>query len=991
MKKFYLSLALLASTMFGFNEARADVVDNYTMDFNKSISTSAHDFKVGSGWGHLVESYYDEDEYETVYVSYSYESSKGRNGSGALRAGSQSLGSGWGGGKQVNDLLVTPAVNGTSSIWVKKYSNSGSIKFFVVTKGDDGKFLKGDEIEVDASNLSTSDWTKVEIPAQENQLIGIRANNVYIDDFEASQADVELQRALTITRVTSKSESPDCDTDGRFPVAFTVEVQNTGDLPLAAGDDGYSLSIVNYSKDNTMISTTPLKAGLAIGDKTTVDITGYANYVDFPGRCRYDVREDLTQTTKYGAWIEPTPYKPVMQLRDDNGRVDNGASYAWGMVSAASSKSFSLSNNGAAPLEITEVVLPDGFTTDLEAPCTIAAHEKKQLNITMPATTPGIYSGVVTIKGNGVDDFTLNVSGTVLDKSKFFADFEDGKLPLGSYAESGWSVEQRDYTSSDNAYLLSNGSQDRHDKFVTPLLKVADGEKMAVDVARTGYTTDGDGVYLEVYYSPDRTNWTLARKITADELSSNRANSTKWFGELSTFVIDNIPAGNYYIGFGAGYTCIDNIYGFEKVAVAHDLLVAESKIPAKATVNNKYEATAKLRNINVADEAADSYTATLFVDGEAVATSETPKIAAGGDADFTFSYTPHKAGAAQAYIEFKNSADGYTVATPSAEVAIAEETASAEVTIGTGGQTLNITPIRWYDADNNSGASSDVVYRAEMLKKYGLKAGAKISSITFTGTSSNSKSISELNMTAYAGTVDDSKLDGETPAFVPGAGLDGMAKVDVYKDASFSFQSGDEVTTVITLPEPIVWDGESAIRVVTHIKGSTYVNVQFPVDNDYKTAYSGRGEIEDASYSSCQTPIAVFGVQTEPSKIYGKVMGGDKAVAGATVTLTSGDVVYTGTTDEDGNYSIEVIQNDKTYTLTVVADGYSDFTEDNIDMTESVEKNINMDVLVGISTVDVESRGTLDINKPMYNVAGQRVDANYRGIVLQNGRKFVNK
>ena len=84
MKKFYLSLALLASTMFGFNEARADVVDNYTMDFNKSISTSAHDFKVGSGWGHLVESYYDEDEYETVYVSYSYESSKGRNGSGAL-------------------------------------------------------------------------------------------------------------------------------------------------------------------------------------------------------------------------------------------------------------------------------------------------------------------------------------------------------------------------------------------------------------------------------------------------------------------------------------------------------------------------------------------------------------------------------------------------------------------------------------------------------------------------------------------------------------------------------------------------------------------------------------------------------------------------------------------------------------------------------------------------------------------------------------------
>lgn len=33
----------------------------------------------------------------------------------------------------------------------------------------------------------------------------------------------------------------------------------------------------------------------------------------------------------------------------------------------------------------------------------------------------------------------------------------------------------------------------------------------------------------------------------------------------------------------------------------------------------------------------------------------------------------------------------------------------------------------------------------------------------------------------------------------------------------------------------------------------------------------------------------------------------------------------------------------------------------------------------------------LNVNAPMYNVAGQRVSAEYKGVVLQNGKKFINK
>lgn len=906
------------------------------MDFNKTISTSAHDFKVGSGWGHIVDKFFDDEEYEDYYVTYSYSSSAGRDGSGALKAGSQNLGS-WGNRKDVNDLLVTPAVNGMASVWVKKASSSSaSIKFYAVTK-DGANFKVGEEITVDVPTLPASDWVQVEIPDLSDQYVGIRANNVYIDDFAADQADVELRKAMTVTNVKytgPSSQSPDCNADGKFPISYTVTLKNTGDLPLAEGTDGYSLSVVNYSKSNAVMFTVPLTAALEVGASATVDIAGEVDYAAYPDRNRYDVMENFTSTNQYGTWIEPVPYKPVMQLRDANGRMDNGEStYAWGMVNKDTSKTFTILNNGAATLNVTAVTVPDGFTTSFTKPFALEAHADTTFTVTLPTATPGIYSGTVTVSGEGVSDFTFNVSGTVLDSSKFFANFEDQQLPAGSYAESGWKMVQRDYASNDNAYMLSNGSQDTDNKFVTPLLKVTEGEKMTVDVARTSYSMGGEGVYLNVYYSANRRDWTLACKITADELSNKRAMSSYWYGTLSTFVIDGIPAGNYYIGFGVGYTCIDNIYGFETVSVAHDLMVTASKLPKTATVNHEYMATATLRNVNAADEPADSYTASLYVGGKVVATAPAVAVAGGADASFSFAYTPHEAGTADAYIEIKDTADGYAATSETVALTVAEESASATITVGSGSSTGYLAPVQWYNAD--IGASSDNLYGPDMIKKYGMKPGAKITSVSYTGTPTMARDFTDLNLYAYVGAVD-------STAFEAGTNYESLQRVDVYTHDAYSVASDQSVTTTINLPEPIVWDGESAIRVLVYIKGGKYVKVNFPCDDVYKSSYSGKGEIGSSSYTAQKTAIAEFGVQTEPSMLSGKVTCGGKAVADATLTLTSGDVVYTGSTDSEGAYSLTVIQTDKTYTLTVTADGYKDYTESDVDMTASSEKNISM-------------------------------------------------
>lgn len=53
-----------------------------------------------------------------------------------------------------------------------------------------------------------------------------------------------------------------------------------------------------------------------------------------------------------------------------------------------------------------------------------------------------------------------------------------------------------------------------------------------------------------------------------------------------------------------------------------------------------------------------------------------------------------------------------------------------------------------------------------------------------------------------------------------------------------------------------------------------------------------------------------------------------------------------------------------------------------------IEGGIDVTVENGIESINTT---TVSANAPMYNVAGQRVSKNYKGVVLQNGKKFLNK
>ena len=43
------------------------------------------------------------------------------------------------------------------------------------------------------------------------------------------------------------------------------------------------------------------------------------------------------------------------------------------------------------------------------------------------------------------------------------------------------------------------------------------------------------------------------------------------------------------------------------------------------------------------------------------------------------------------------------------------------------------------------------------------------------------------------------------------------------------------------------------------------------------------------------------------------------------------------------------------------------------------------------TSINEVSNGTVNENAPIYNLAGQRVGKNYKGVVVQNGKKFIKK
>lgn len=70
MRQIFTTMTALLALLATATGVRAETVDNYSYDFNTSINTSDHAFRVATGWGHIVDAFTYENPYSGTQTKY---------------------------------------------------------------------------------------------------------------------------------------------------------------------------------------------------------------------------------------------------------------------------------------------------------------------------------------------------------------------------------------------------------------------------------------------------------------------------------------------------------------------------------------------------------------------------------------------------------------------------------------------------------------------------------------------------------------------------------------------------------------------------------------------------------------------------------------------------------------------------------------------------------------------------------------------------------
>ena len=993
MKKAKFLLLTLLSVL-GMNTAWAETVLPYEVDFNEAIPTSSvHDFAVSTNWGHIVGTYIDDYWDETYYMSYSYRAGEGIDGSGTLIAYKQYAGDNWN-GATVYDLLVTPQVSGTITMMVKPSGDPSFVEFYNVdatgkTRGSLIQRFNSDEY----AESTVEGWYTVSITLPESGRVGIRAQYVYMDNFSATSAEIVKQKALAITGLTnvgSGTYMPTQNEDGSVDISLKVTLKNTGDIDLKSGDENYTLSLVKreyYSSTITEFDnvTFAINQDIPAGETATFEAKFTAPSDLGIGWMYLKVKENITGTIS-SAMVQTQVQEYTSKFIFNVAGTSYGNSPSstttpidFGKVTESASVLYEIYNAGAAPLKINSITIDEPFTVELDETVnwvdgviTIPGQEKINLLITLPLQGPqkdeplasnsmrrivssgtpgGIYDGNITIEytnfGKETSTYMLGVSGTIIDSSKNFitfsnADNTNGQFPEGSIHPDEVYISSNEVNGETNYYLTSTYESTK--KFITPMLTATAGESFTYDAWFNSSNYNSNPTVI-VYISKDRINWTQVDKQTKNELGSSP----------KTFIVTIEEPGDYYIAFEpSGSAMLDDIYGLTpKDLPEHDWYVIDSNLPTTATQNNPYTATISVKNIN--PEADAITTATLYVGGEAVAVEENvalegnDKTAAEGTGrsprkcniddpvEITLTFNPHITGEQVAYIELKNG--DTTILTQEVTVNIAEEEKSAELTVD---GTTNRAGGPIYTWDKNSEVVS--LYSAAVLKEeYGLNAGDVISSIIFKGYNDAGEHTTSLDVW-YEWTDD-------TEQTKPADGLydvTGMTSIISEEEHIWAKEgSSTDLKDLIVLNfDNVEYQEGKALRVVARDYASAYkdikwetseiANLSFKHSSDYTTTFEGN------AWSAQTLPVIHINLVIEAKTLSGTVTDviTGEPIEGATVTLRNeqNDVEYAATTSTDGSYTINVIQDNLTYTVTVEAEGYiTDGDDEELSFEQSQE------------------------------------------------------
>ena len=951
MEKINFILSLLLLWIVGATNAGAVITDNYKEVFNTPIDTSDPEFIPAMGWGHYTEGFEKNQAGALFHPAYKWYA-KGLAINGVtysyIDVSTQQGKDAYDDFQCDKDMLITPVIYGKSSFYAK-CGNNCFLRIYKM-KEKNGKWVPdGEPIADFKSQLDRWNYKKMEIPEVDGERLGIYASMVQFGIFEAEQVDIPETKQLLLFGISSLDKYANADNDGNYTISVKASIKNTGNVDLTTDEPNYSVSIVDSK--NQVIVTKPIGKALAAGESTEIELSYTRNYRDFKDTETISLVDNVSKKSYVVGTYIPVSNEPKFQLfvKGEGTEVAADATFNFGKTRNDVYKKFTIMNDGGGALNITSIDLPEGFSTSFDAASVaVEPHTSKDFSIILKGDVVGVHEGTVKLNAGDLTK-EVKVKGETAPETTWTATFEDKKLPVGSRTETNgyyglWACDDwyKSYSKwvTDNDKTTLNINTTVELKFITPRLKFAEGETFEFDASRSHGASDyyPQTTGLTVYYSADgNSDWKVARTIDISELPTEKDMMYK----PARFVIDNIPAGSWYIGIGAAKGEIDNLVGGTLDPDAHSWALASAEFPAKAEVNSVYTASVKITNVNPVAEKADTYKAKLYVDDELVSTANGVDIAPGENGMIELSFTPHATGDVKAKIVVEATDKDYTLTTDVATVTVDKETALSHIQVGkfedSGSSPFNT---------NYEKNEAEILYPVSKLS--GLKKGDKIAKIVFRA--KTSYSLKGHKVLAWMENTEDETV--ATP-FEP-RNTDEMTKVF---DGTIDFISSDgnvkdyDDYIIIELDAPFVYDGKGLrLHLLQNLNGWGRT-VNYEVEKDKTLCYNrkcyGGSDITTCSYNAIEFPVTHFYVALDPKEVSSTVTDkSGNAIAGAKVTLKSDNIEYYAVSDATGKYTTNVLKSSLAYGSTIEAQGYKKVVAESVDLDAPAAAKMDLDKVV---------------------------------------------
>lgn len=877
-------------------------------------------------------------------------------------------------------LALTPALNGQVKFVVKadSYSNKGPINVYAMEKNEEGEWVKGTLLkEIKSSDFANSyTWYEQTIQLSDFTRLGFEMSYAKVDNLRATQAFIPAVTALTISPEmpsavgVSSSTGVVADAEGIAHFQLATRYFNFGTTAINADSPNATLDILD--EEGNVMSTLPwtktIAPGTVVRDTLNVQYALPDPTADIKN-VKFRIRENMFGTLSGTATINFRALVSCLNLRDGSFNLNPEVPRLVGLKRAGDTKTFIFQNTGTSPLIVSAFTLPEGVTTEQELPFTIEAGAEKSVEFIFNLPQQGWFDQQIGITHNGgsLSHNSISYRVAYANEDTYATDFTGGNMPvawLNGATING--VTKPKYSGSStysNYYIYSTGQAFA----TTPMLTFSQGDVLTFGAARNStYGTQS----LKVYYSADRTEWTLLKALSTDD-DPMELDATSGLMALRYFTV-NLPEGNWYIGFEGDGMILDDVFGGQLTPGIHDILMSGLKTSGSAMVNYPYTVKVPVRNIAALPEPAGSYTVQLVSGNKVLAQmDETPELVYSDNADTTLelAFVPSTANEAlpvKAVITRPLEEGTYTVSSPEITINVKPEVVSAETVVGPYTDRTNTNvPLR---GTYNFSASKSV-YRAEQLN---LPEGSVITKMVYKFKKTGAKDGCIRNIKVWLANTDEtvankttvfSDTTSMTPVFV--GNFDHSSTFPAYSDMEMTFD------------EPFVYTGGNlkvVFRSEDHNKkwsGTDFYSFAGSGDQSvygYNDAYTTYKSLTSSQvYTTSELPVIVLYLEATAPTVTGKVVVDGTPLENARLDFASGPVHYYGTTDADGEYSVEIMQKDLDYTLTAAASAHLDavleetnYAEDTrLDNIELLRNELNPDEYV--CTVDTQNN-TIDLS-----------------------------